>query len=326
MISGRVSSAPRREPAKRQKGLVCPGPTFCLCTSPTQRARSITGTAARGIRIAQPRARVSDTASVTGDHASHCKTDVLLLCYNQPFHEMSGRIFEVDAETEPKQPQAPLPPPPPKRKSTRRTLLWIGIGLLAVAVLVGGSFSIWTLRTHLKSAIANTPAPSPSPSPGAAGKTKFETFTAKYGRVLIRGGTLSGTVTGTGSVAVEAVQMIDASTKEKTEAIVFHLMPSGYFRTPAVAVIDYDEIDSLLVGLDYIAKADASITPLKTFQAVYKSRSGFQVGSFSDEKGKISAGLASGEIAAASVYLKREDLSKLREQIVVAKAKLDAVR
>jgi hypothetical protein len=135
------------------------------------------------------------------------------------------------------------------------------------------------------------------------GKTKFETFTAKYGTVLIRGSIVAGTVSSQGGmVTTEAVQLTDASTKETTEGIVFHVVQGGYFRTPNLCVVDYDEVDSLLKGLDYVAKADPSITPLKSFEAIYKSRGGFQVFVFDDDKGKISAGVASGENTTAHLF------------------------
>lgn len=249
---------------------------------------------------------------------------------------MSGRIFDINEE--PKEHGSPESPPlrpermekparPPKGPQRWRPVLLVLLALLVLAI-GAGLVSIWTLRKRIQSVVFPTSAPSPTPPELAAGKTKFETFTAKYGAVVIRGGTVTGTVSGLlgGTISTEAVQLTNASTKETTEGIVFQIVQGGYVRTPSSSVVDYDEVDSLLKGLDYVAKADPSITPLKSFSAMYRSRGGLQVFVFNDVKGQINAGVASGEVTGAHVYLKLDDLAKFREQIVTAKRKLDGVK
>jgi hypothetical protein len=49
-------------------------------------------------------------------------------------------------------------------------------------------------------------------------------------------------------------------------------------------VVDYDEMDSLLNGLNYLAKIDYKVTSQPTFVASYVTRSGFRVGAFTSQR------------------------------------------
>ena len=49
-------------------------------------------------------------------------------------------------------------------------------------------------------------------------------------------------------------------------------------------VVDYDEIDAFLSGLDYLAKIDYNVTTLPTFVAGYTTKSGFRVGAFTSQR------------------------------------------
>ena len=49
-------------------------------------------------------------------------------------------------------------------------------------------------------------------------------------------------------------------------------------------VVDYDEMDSLINGLNYLAKIDYKVTELPTFVAGYVTRSGLRVGAFTSQR------------------------------------------
>lgn len=239
---------------------------------------------------------------------------------------MSGRIFDVDDSNIPRQ----RPPERPKRKPRNwKPFLYIVIGVISIGILAVGAFSIWSLRKRIQSVVTNLPTVRPSASPTPTTRTKFESFKLRYGTVTVRGSSIVGSpIKGIGgTLTTQAVQLSDVSTKETAEGLVFTLKQNvGYLRNEGVSVIDYDEVDSLLQGLDYVAKVNAGVTPLDHFEAVYHSRGGFQIGVYNDDKGKISAGFMSGDISPVTIGVKLEDLSPFRSQIVAAKGKLDAVR
>lgn len=243
---------------------------------------------------------------------------------------MSGRIFEMGETGAEPPPEAPKKPGQrPKRKPRNwRALGWIIFAVVAIGIIAAAGFSVWTLRRQIQALVPSLPVAAPLSSPTPGGKTKFEAFKLKYGSLTIKGYSIVGTVSGLGgNLTTQAVQLTDLTTKESAEAIVFVLkQTTGYLKNESSSVVDYDEIDSLLNGLDYVAKIDASVTPLQNFEALYRSRGGFQVGVYNDEQGKISAVLASGEITQVSVFIKLEDLPSFRSQVVAAQQKLASVR
>lgn len=86
--------------------------------------------------------------------------------------------------------------------------------------------------------------------------------------------------------------------------------------------IDADEIDSLLQGLDYIAKASKEITAFDSFEAEYRTKGDFRLVVFNERNGQLSVGVSSGRIGKTSAYLKIAQLSDLKQMIIAARAQL----
>jgi hypothetical protein len=158
--------------------------------------------------------------------------------------------------------------------------------------------------------------------------TKIEAFAAKAGTVIIRGITAAGTVKGNynGQISVDAREYQDASNpKAKEYGISIQVKESGRIERSNTSYIDYDEISSLLAGIDYISKADNKITPMNNFEATYKTRGDFRITTFSALDG-ISAGVTSGVIGRTSVFMTLADMNALRDIIIKAKDLIDAAR
>jgi hypothetical protein len=49
-------------------------------------------------------------------------------------------------------------------------------------------------------------------------------------------------------------------------------------------VVDYDELDTFISSLDYLARIDYPVTTLPTFTASYTTKSGFRVGAFTSQR------------------------------------------
>ena len=104
-------------------------------------------------------------------------------------------------------------------------------------------------------------------------KTKLEAFEAQTGSVLIKGFGEIGSVSGMGSsVVVDCREFTDATTSRKEYGITIEVKETGRFERKDTAFIDYDEIDSLLKGIDYISKIDKSVTLLPDFEAAYRTK------------------------------------------------------
>jgi hypothetical protein len=163
--------------------------------------------------------------------------------------------------------------------------------------------------------------------PSQEPKTKLQAFEAKTGVVIIRGFSMVGSVSGQygGSVSVESREFLDASTAKREFGIVVEVKKGGEVERDNSSYIDYDEIDSLLKGIDYISKVQSSITKLDDFQADYHTKGDFKISTFS-ARGQTMVAVSSGDIGEVSVFLPLLKLESLRALIANAKAKLDAIK
>ncbi len=177
------------------------------------------------------------------------------------------------------------------------------------------------------SAQAARPAATPAPTPTPAEGTKLERFQARTGAVIVKGYSDLGKLSGTGgTVEVTGMEFTDAQSGVKAQGVIIAVAGSGRYDRPVNSYIDYDEIDSLIKGIDYVSKIDKTVTRLDNFEAAYRTRGDFSITVFNDSGGKISVAVTSRRIGGESVYLKLEDLSTFRELILMAKGKLDSAK
>jgi hypothetical protein len=158
-------------------------------------------------------------------------------------------------------------------------------------------------------------------------KTKLEGFQAQTGAVVIKGYSVIGRVVALGSVEVNAMEFTDATTGRKQSGVLIEIKESGRLENTDRSFIDYEEVDALLKGIDYISKVTSDVTKLSMFEATYKTKGYFSATAYSSSRpGKIEATLKSGYIRPASAYLSLQQLAELRALIEQAKQKLDSVK
>jgi hypothetical protein len=164
--------------------------------------------------------------------------------------------------------------------------------------------------------------------PSHEAKTKLEAFEAKTGVVIIRGFSKVGSVSGQygGRVSVEAREFLDASGGKREYGITIEVAKGGEIERENTSYIDYDEIESLLRGIDYISKVQRSVTKLEDFEADYRTRGDFRISTFSGHGGEIMAAVSSGVIGEVTAFLPLPKLEELRGLIVGAKEKLDSIK
>ena len=166
--------------------------------------------------------------------------------------------------------------------------------------------------------------------PAEAGqlKTKLEAFQAKSGVVIIKGFSRMGSVNGRfGGVAeVQSMELRDAGSSLRISGAVVTIREGGRLERESRSFIDYDEIDSLIKGLDYVARTDSTVTRLSSFEANYSTKGDLTVSVFSQQTGELGAAISSGSIGPVRVFFTLDDLSKFRNLLVEAKAKLDRIR
>jgi len=181
-------------------------------------------------------------------------------------------------------------------------------------VRVAAIFGFACLPFIASSASAQDPSEAPKPA------TKLEAFQAKTGIVIVRGFTTVGSIRGMGLVTVDAREFKDASAPTvRSTGVSIAVKESGRLERENTAYIDSDEIQSLLTGIDYIAKASASVTSLNNFEIEYRTKGDFRVTVFNDSSGKLSVAISAGRVIRSSAYLSMEQLQSLRALILTAK-------
>jgi hypothetical protein len=159
----------------------------------------------------------------------------------------------------------------------------------------------------------------------APAKTKLETFAAQTGVVIIEGYSKVGTIRGKyGTVEIQAKEFVNAASGKKEKGITFEVTEAGRLERESRSFIDYDEIDSLLKGIDYVAKIDKSATKLDAFEAEYRTKGELEITTFSSDTG-VEVAVKSGRIGGATAFLSLEHLQRLRALVVDAKTTLDAL-
>jgi len=159
-------------------------------------------------------------------------------------------------------------------------------------------------------------------------KTKLEQFSAKTGVVLIRGFHKIGSTQGlyNTSVNVEAKEFTNVTDGTKQYGITIEAFKeNGKYDKKHTSFIDYDEIDSLVEGINYITKVKPDVTKLEDFQADYKTKGDLKISTFSSGT-KVMSAITSGNIGGVAAYFNIEDLAKVKDIILKAKAKIEEVK
>jgi hypothetical protein len=156
--------------------------------------------------------------------------------------------------------------------------------------------------------------------------TKLEAFETNTDTVIIRATAPIGTVTAHGGgVAVRCREITDAGTGRRERGVIIDIAFDAQLE--GTALIDHDELDSLLDGLEYLGKLDWSVTSLPDFSAVYTTKGGFRAEARGSKRtGSIEFTVRSTRVNAPKLSLSRDQLGQLRSLIDQARAKLDSLR
>jgi hypothetical protein len=156
--------------------------------------------------------------------------------------------------------------------------------------------------------------------------TKLESFETNTDTVIIKATAPIGTVPAHGGeVSVRCREITDAGTGHRESGIVMDIELGGAME--AGLLIDYDELDSLLDGMEYLGKLDWSVTSLPDFQAVYTTKGGFRAGARGSRRtGNIEFDVRNTRVNSPRLPLSRDQLGQLRSLVEQAKTKLDSLR
>ena len=114
-------------------------------------------------------------------------------------------------------------------------------------------------------------------------RTRLGLFEAQTGRVIIEGTAEIGQISGAaGAVSVRCRESLDAAGAGQVLGAVIGLKQGEHKED--TALIDYDELDSVIQGVDYISKVNYTVTSLAAFDAVYTTRDEFRISAHSSHR------------------------------------------
>lgn len=145
--------------------------------------------------------------------------------------------------------------------------------------------------------------------------------------VIVRGSADIGTVTtAAGTISIKCKESAEVSSGRKQQGIAVTI--TGKNQQSDTTIIDYDELDFLLSGLDFLGKANWSSTSLPNFDAVYTTRDGLQAAAYSSKKqpGTLGASLKSSRTVKVRISLSPQELALFRGLVQQAKSRLDELR
>ncbi len=187
---------------------------------------------------------------------------------------------------------------------------------LTVSIMLVLLFSVPAFSKNLKDS---------GPQP----KTKIEQFSITTGVVIIRGFQTIGSVQGMHgtSINVEAKEFTNVAVGKKEYGITVEVKKEdGRYDKEHKSYIDYDEISSLINGINYIAKVKTDVTSLHNFQADYSTKGDLKISTFNTSGGRLMAAVSSGNIGGVGAYFNISDLEKVKALIVQAKEKIDSIK
>jgi hypothetical protein len=154
-------------------------------------------------------------------------------------------------------------------------------------------------------------------------KTEIGLFESQTGVVIIKGFAQIGSVsTGSAVVSVRCKESASAATSHKDYGIAI-VIEGNQWRE--LAIVDYDELDALLNGMDDLGKMTYGVTALPGFEATFTTKSGLQLIAFGNkQQGGIRTFLQYND--SPRIPLASDQWTQLANLIGQAKTTLDSLR
>jgi len=159
-------------------------------------------------------------------------------------------------------------------------------------------------------------------------RTKLEAFEEKYATVLVKGFTRITTVEIRG-IRIDALELRDPRNSTRARGVVIALREAetaGERSGDNRVYIDYEEIDSVISGLDAVAGVNETLTKLASFEARYRTLGDLEIAVFRQTQRGMAASLSTGVCNRTITYLTLDELAKVKAMILEAKEKLDQSR
>lgn len=195
--------------------------------------------------------------------------------------------------------------------------------LLLLTVFAARASAQQQQQQQQQSSSTATPAPQPADYEPL---TRLEALDTQIGAVVVKNFTYVGSVTGFGGIAmVTSYEFVDVQTGHKEYGIGVEVRETNRSEREARTYVDYDEIEALLRGLDYISRIDKS-SSLENFEAQYRTRGELTVSTFLRPNGTLQSEVAIGLFRKAAITISLGKLADFRKLLADAKATIDKIK
>jgi hypothetical protein len=157
-----------------------------------------------------------------------------------------------------------------------------------------------------------------------APRTYFEAYNAVADAPLLRGMSVIGTLNNQINYPVEI--RVETLTNLLSSNIVYAVALRTRLAAKQLEIdyIDYDELDGLIRGVQFISQSDHNATSLDNFESAYRTRCGMSLLKVSSGN-KLTIVMKSGDTLATRNEMASFVLDDLGRYLTAAKAKLDAL-
>jgi hypothetical protein len=154
-------------------------------------------------------------------------------------------------------------------------------------------------------------------------KTEIENFEMQTGAVIVKGlGEIGSVTTSAGVVSVRCKESIDENSGRREYGLGVALASN---QLHGFLVVDYDELDSLIHGLDFLGKITYDVTAMPSFDATFATKSGLVIAAHSERRqGGIQTFLQFADTP--RIPLTSDQFAQFQNLIGQAKASLDALK
>jgi hypothetical protein len=155
---------------------------------------------------------------------------------------------------------------------------------------------------------------------------RLEIFESATGTVMIKGTEDLGAVSGkSGVILVRLRESRDVATNHREFGVMITVRESE--QAEDTTVIDYDELELFIKGLDYISKVDFSATSLGHFEAGYTTRAGLRATTYSSRRtSTFEAVVVSNRLLRCRCPITMTQLTEFRNYIEVAKTRIEQLQ
>jgi len=158
--------------------------------------------------------------------------------------------------------------------------------------------------------------------------TKLEKIRDIKGSIIIKSYQNIGSMHGkyNSTLKVELYEFNNKKSKNKTHGLNVVVETTDKYNNIASSFIDYEEIQSLIKGLEYIMKINTNPTKLKHYEAIYSTNGGLEITNFNMLNGAISVVIQVGRYTKKSIYFDPKNLNELKNIVSDGYEQIKALR